>query len=70
VRKELAGGEESLERRVIERLINEDKLFSHYRNLERDIQKREQYFIKNSISGIKDYIERSSLMRVEDDKRL
>jgi glyoxylase-like metal-dependent hydrolase (beta-lactamase superfamily II) len=70
VRKELADGEESLERRVIERLINEDKLFLHYRNLERDIQKREQYFIKNSISGIKDCIERSSLMRVEDDKRL
>lgn len=65
VKKELADGEGSLERRVIERLINEDKLFSHYRNLERDIQRREQYFIKNSISGIKDYVKRSPMMRVE-----
>jgi len=70
VRKELADGEESLERRVIERLINEDKLFSPYRTFERDIQRREQYFIKNSINGIKDYLQRSPMKRVEHDKRL
>lgn len=70
VTKELAGGEESLEERIIERLLNEDKLFSHYRTLEPDIQKRERRFIKNAISGMKDYIERSSLMNAEDGKCL
>jgi len=70
VRKELAEGEESLEERILERLLHEDRLFSHYRTLDRDIQKRERRFIKNTISGMKDYIERSPMTRVEDDKRL
>jgi len=47
-----------VEERLIERLMEKDKPFSNYRHLETDIKKREDYFIRNSIRGIREYLER------------
>ena len=55
--KEQAG---EVEERLIERLMEKDEPFSNYRYLENDIKKRENYFIRNSIAGIREYLERQS----------
>ena len=57
IKEQLADGTEDIEDRVIERLMEKDKTFSNYQYLESDIKKRENYFIRNSIKGIKEYIE-------------
>ena len=53
----LNGGEENLSTRVMERLLEKDRVFSNYEYLDNSIKKREHYFISNSIRGMKEYIE-------------
>ncbi|MBW1678700.1 MAG: hypothetical protein JRJ08_00905 [Deltaproteobacteria bacterium] len=55
--KQLASGEKNFEEKVTESLLEKDDLFSNYRYLESDIKKREDYFIRNSIRGMKEYVE-------------
>jgi len=57
VREQLASGKNFFEKKVIESLMEKDKLFSNYKYLENDIKKREDYFIHNSIKGMKEYVE-------------
>jgi glyoxylase-like metal-dependent hydrolase (beta-lactamase superfamily II) len=45
-----------VEERLIESLMERDETFSNYRYLEGDIKKREDYFIRNSIAGIREYL--------------
>lgn len=42
--------------KIIEKLIEKDEILSNYKYLENDIRKREEYFINNSIKGMKEYI--------------
>jgi glyoxylase-like metal-dependent hydrolase (beta-lactamase superfamily II) len=56
IKEELTEGEENLEKRVFEKLMEKDTLFSNFKHLEEDIKKRERYFINNSIKGIKEYL--------------
>ena len=45
-----------VEEKLIEILMEKDETFSNYRYLENDIKKREDYFIRNSIAGIREYL--------------
>jgi glyoxylase-like metal-dependent hydrolase (beta-lactamase superfamily II) len=60
VDKQLGDGEEKLAERVIEALVAKDEFFANYRYLESDVKERELYFIKNSIGGIRQYLETKS----------
>jgi len=50
------GGEENLSTRVMESLMEKDRIFSNFEYLDEAIKKREHYFIGNSIKGMKEYI--------------
>ncbi len=56
IREELENGEDDLDIRVKKLLLKRDKVFSNYRFLDNDLQKREDDFLKNSFEGIKEYI--------------
>ena len=47
---------ENWENKVIEKLMEKDKKFSNFQYLEKDIQKRERYFLTNSLNGIMEYL--------------
>lgn len=48
--------EEVVLREIFERLLKADVLFSRYSKLDEDIQKREKYFVLNSIRGYLEYL--------------
>jgi len=51
-KKESAKGEESVEDRIVDRLLIEDDLFTVFAKLPSDIKQRENYFIRNTIKGM------------------
>lgn len=53
-------GEDNLTARVMERLMEKDRIFSNFEYLDNSIKKRERYFVGNSIRGMKEYIEERS----------
>ncbi len=57
IEEELAGGGDKLHERIIESLKVRDKVFANYEYLDADIKKREDHFIRNSINGIREYVE-------------
>ncbi len=57
MKEHLASGDDNLNKRVIQSLMERDKLFANYQYLDDDIKKREDDFLKNSIKGIREYVE-------------
>lgn len=52
---------EKLYRDVTETLRKEDPRFGNFDRLERDVQKREEYFIRNSIKGMLEYVRENKM---------
>ena len=61
VREQIAEGERNWEERTILALMEKDKVFANYQYLEEDLMSREDYFIRNSIKGMKQYLEDQAL---------
>ncbi|MFH2132086.1 MAG: MBL fold metallo-hydrolase [bacterium] len=62
VRQELAKGDDNLETRVISALKTRDTAFANLAHLEPDIRIREDYFVGNSIRGIREYIDHQAVV--------
>jgi glyoxylase-like metal-dependent hydrolase (beta-lactamase superfamily II) len=57
IRRELSSDANDLIDRCVKRLISEDPELNAFRHLESNIQKRETFFIQNSIKGYLQYLE-------------
>ncbi len=60
VKEQLCLGEDNFIERVIEILKEKDNIFANFKYLDDDIKKRENYFIKNSLLGMKEHFESSA----------
>ncbi|MFH0813583.1 MAG: MBL fold metallo-hydrolase, partial [Pseudomonadota bacterium] len=56
IKEQRTGGEEATEKKIIERLMEKDQTFFNYQYLDGDIKARENYFVINSIKGMKEYV--------------
>ncbi len=56
VKGQLSLGEDNFTQRVFNTLLEKDPVFANFKHLDPDIQKREEYFVGNSIKGIKDFL--------------
>ncbi len=56
VKAELGKAEDGAIQRIIDSLLEKDNLFRGIKNLEADIKEREDYFVKNSIKGMIQYV--------------
>lgn len=61
VGEQIAEGDRNWEEKTIMALMKKDQVFANYQYLEDDLQSREDYFIGNSIKGIKQYLEGRAL---------
>ncbi|MCP4756127.1 MAG: MBL fold metallo-hydrolase [Proteobacteria bacterium] len=59
-REQLSDGQEDLEERIFEALLKNDPVFANFKYLDEDIQKREDYFVRNSIKGIVQFLNSDS----------
>jgi hypothetical protein len=57
IRRELLSDANDLIERCVKRLISEDPELNAFRQLESNVQKRETFFIQNSIKGYLQYLE-------------
>ena len=58
-REELADGSENILPRIVRKLLLTDSLTAEFNHLEKDIKRREDYFIGNSIKGMLHYLQKN-----------
>ncbi|MBU3914037.1 MBL fold metallo-hydrolase [bacterium] len=56
VKDQMSRGEDTIDQRIVNELLERDLAFSNLKLLDEDIQQRENYFVGNSINGIKEYV--------------
>lgn len=62
VKEQFGKGEDNLDNRIIKVLLENDPVFANYKYLDKEVQKREDYFVLNAIKGMKEYVESAGLL--------